>query len=60
MSLSKEKLTVEVGSASQSVLEKPQRLESLEAGSKFTPAETKRLLRKMDWNLVPFLALLYL
>ncbi|KAJ2914183.1 hypothetical protein MD484_g6232, partial [Candolleomyces efflorescens] len=60
MSLSKEKLTVEVGSASQSVLEKPQRLDSLEAGSKFTPAETKRLLRKMDWNLVPFLALLYL
>ncbi|RXW21582.1 hypothetical protein EST38_g4281 [Candolleomyces aberdarensis] len=60
MSLSKEKLTVEVGSASQSVLEKPQRLDSLEAGSKFTAAETKRLLRKMDWNLVPFLALLYL
>ncbi|KAF6745722.1 major facilitator superfamily domain-containing protein [Ephemerocybe angulata] len=34
--------------------------DSMEAGAKFTSGETKRLLRKMDWNIVPFLALLYL
>lgn len=34
---------------------------SLETGEVgFGPEETKKLLRKLDWNLVPFLALLYL
>ncbi|OAQ59459.1 high-affinity nicotinic acid transporter [Pochonia chlamydosporia 170] len=28
--------------------------------SSFTPTETKRLLRKLDWTLLPFLSLLYL
>lgn len=28
--------------------------------STFTPAETKRLLRKVDWALLPFLSFLYL
>lgn len=30
------------------------------AGPTFDEARTGRLLRKMDWNIVPFLALLYL
>lgn len=30
------------------------------AGPKFDKARTAQLLRKLDWNLVPFLALLYL
>lgn len=30
------------------------------AGPTFDDARTTRLLRKMDWNIVPFLALLYL
>lgn len=34
--------------------------EEVEAAPHFTPAQTKKLLWKMDWNLVPFLALLYL
>lgn len=29
-------------------------------GGQFDAARTNRLLRKMDWNIVPFLALLYL
>lgn len=29
-------------------------------GPTFDQARTSRLLRKMDWNIVPFLALLYL
>lgn len=29
-------------------------------GAYFDPLRTRRLLRKMDWNIVPFLALLYL
>ncbi|QRV80256.1 major facilitator superfamily transporter [Ceratobasidium sp. AG-Ba] len=29
-------------------------------GGQFDAARTRRLLRKMDWNIVPFLALLYL
>lgn len=34
---------------------------SLESGSiGFDPEATKKLLRRMDWHLVPFLALLYL
>jgi len=34
---------------------------SLETGSvEFGPEATKKLLRRMDWHLVPFLALLYL
>jgi hypothetical protein len=37
----------------------PGSLESGE-GRKFDAAQTKRLLRRMDWHLVPFLALLYL
>ena len=35
-------------------------VDSLEEGAKFSAARTKQLLRKMDINLVPFLALLYL
>ena len=34
--------------------------ESLEAGPGFDETRTKKLLRKLDWHLVPFLALLYL
>lgn len=37
----------------------PSTLESSE-GPVFDAARTKKLLRKMDWHLVPFLALLYL
>ena len=33
---------------------------SLESGTPFDQATTKKLLRKLDWHLVPFLALLYL
>lgn len=29
-------------------------------GAQFDGERTRRLLRKMDWNIVPFLALLYL
>lgn len=29
-------------------------------GGNFDASRTARLLRKMDWNIVPFLALLYL
>lgn len=38
---------------------RPGSVESGEIG-KFTAAQTKALLRRMDWHLVPFLALLYL
>lgn len=37
----------------------PSTLEASE-GPVFDAARTKKLLRKMDWHLVPFLALLYL
>jgi len=30
------------------------------AGPMYDAARTSRLLRKLDWNIVPFLALLYL
>ncbi len=33
---------------------------SLESGPGFDQNMTKKLLRKLDWHLVPFLALLYL
>lgn len=33
---------------------------SLESGPGFDQSATKKLLRKLDWHLVPFLALLYL
>lgn len=33
---------------------------SLESGPGFDAVATKKLLRKLDWHLVPFLALLYL
>jgi hypothetical protein len=46
---------------SGSVLEKPH-VSGYDAseGPKFNRERTARLLRKMDWNIVPFLALLYL
>lgn len=44
---------------SQSVLEKPH-VEVGGDGPSYDAARTARLLRKMDWNIVPFLALLYL
>lgn len=36
--------------------------DSLESADRpgFDPKRTKKLLRKLDWNIVPFLALLYL
>lgn len=37
----------------------PSTLESAE-GPVFDQTRTKKLLRKLDWHLVPFLALLYL
>ena len=58
--------TTEKRTSEVSILEKPhvsavrQSLDSLEEGAKFGAAQTKQLLRKMDVNLVPFLALLYL
>lgn len=44
---------------SGSVLEKPH-VNVYDAGPKFSKERTAQLLRKMDWNIVPFLALLYL
>ncbi|KDR66528.1 hypothetical protein GALMADRAFT_273465 [Galerina marginata CBS 339.88] len=44
---------------SGSVLEKPQVYHAAE-GPTFDKGRTARLLRKMDWNVVPFLSLLYL
>ncbi|KAH6908798.1 major facilitator superfamily domain-containing protein [Coprinopsis sp. MPI-PUGE-AT-0042] len=58
MGASEEKRSI---ASSQSVTEKAQVDVSIEeAGHTFDQNATKRLLRKMDWNLVPFLALLYL
>jgi hypothetical protein len=37
----------------------PDSVESADHPS-FDPKRTKKLLRKLDWNIVPFLALLYL
>jgi len=37
----------------------PDSLESSD-GASFDEKRTKKLLRKLDWHLVPFLALLYL
>ncbi|TFK43569.1 major facilitator superfamily domain-containing protein [Crucibulum laeve] len=50
-------------SPASSVLEKPHihhALGSVESGPTYDKERTHTLLRKMDWNLVPFLALLYL
>jgi len=43
---------------SGSVLEKPH--VNAYDGPNFSKERTAQLLRKMDWNIVPFLALLYL
>lgn len=65
-SMEKPKDSYEGDSSAQSMVEKPhatvghQSADSLESGGKFSAARTKQLLRKMDVNLVPFLALLYL
>lgn len=62
----KPKDSYEGDSSAQSMVEKPhanvahESADSLESGSKFSAARTKQLLRKMDLNVVPFLALLYL
>jgi len=45
---------------SGSVLEKPHVNVYDADGPKFSKERTAQLLRKMDWNIVPFLALLYL
>jgi len=46
---------------SGSVLEKTQlNVYDASEGPKFNKERTASLLRKMDWNIVPFLALLYL
>ena len=56
MSLLKSKSIEDSGS----LLEKPH-LSAYDAdGPKFSKERTAQLLRKMDWNIVPFLALLYL
>lgn len=35
-------------------------LSSTDSGRQYSVKETKKLLRKLDWHLVPFLSLLYL
>ena len=57
MGASEEKRSI---ASTQSVSEKPQPDVLEVGGPTYDQNATKRLLRKMDWNLVPFLALLYL
>jgi len=38
----------------------PPAYNSEDEGPRFDEARTKKLLRKLDWHIVPFLALLYL
>ena len=57
MGASEEKRSI---ASTQSVSEKPQPSTLEVGGPTYDQNATKRLLRKMDWNLVPFLALLYL
>jgi hypothetical protein len=49
---------VRFGPVTDSTVSSPS-IESAE-GQRFDRERTKKLLRKMDWNIVPFLALLYL
>ncbi|KAF9479488.1 MFS general substrate transporter [Pholiota conissans] len=56
MSFLKQKSVAE----SSSDVEKPAYVDDDAAAPTFTAARSAQLLRKMDWNIVPFLALLYL
>jgi hypothetical protein len=57
MGSSEEKRSV---ASSQSVAEKAQPVVDDAASHTFDENATKKLLRKLDWNVVPFLSLLYL